>query len=108
MKRKTYIELAVVAEFMARQNVVVQDEYRALVGVLEDLGFLAYPQAEKVEPGLFAIRIRKGGNVRIFYIYDNGCRIYGIHAYTKKTRTIPDHELKQARKIARQLREAIS
>lgn len=105
MKKKLYLALPSVVAFIDSQNVVVQAEYRALAGKLEELGFLAYPQAEKVDPGLFAIRIRKCGNVRVFYVYDDGVRVYGIHAYEKKAQAIPEFEIQQARRVARKLRE---
>lgn len=101
VNKKTFVALAEVRRFIAGQSAVVRAEYACLVQELEKRGFLVMPQAEKVEPGLFAIRIRKGGNVRVFYIYDTGSIIYGIHAYEKKSQAIPHHELARARAIAK-------
>ena len=104
MKRKTYIPLPAVADFIEAQPADVQREYVLIVGKLEADGFLQAPFGEKVEPGLFAMRIRAAdGNVRIFYGYVAANVVYGIHGYVKKTGRIPQHELEQARRIARRL-----
>ena len=57
------------------------------------------PYGEKVVgEDLFAIRIIQAGNIRVFYVYGVADYVFGIHAYTKKTQTIPDKELNCARK----------
>lgn len=65
--KKRYIEHPLVRTFFTRQNAEVRAEYARSVAALEAYGFLTAPMGEKVEAGLFAIRIRKGGNVRVFY-----------------------------------------
>lgn len=52
-------------------------EFHRLVQILEENGFLLAPFAEKGagEVNLFAIRVRKGGNFREFYAYDDGVSI---------------------------------
>lgn len=57
--------------------------------------------AEKVERGLFALRICKGGNARFFYCYDDGTDVWILNGYEKKTQTIPRRELEQARRLKR-------
>ena len=103
MKKKFYQPLPKVTEFFRSQPVAIVDEYVELVERLEAEGRLVYPYAEKVEAGLFALRLRCGGNVRVFYVYDTGSVVYGVHAYEKKSRCIPGHELELARKLARVL-----
>ena len=62
-----------------------------------------YPWGEKVggENNLFAIRIRKGGNARFFYAYDDGTAVWILNGYEKKTEDIPRRELKRARQLKR-------
>ena len=70
---------------------------------LERDGYLNYPNAEKVEDEMFAIRVIQTGNIRIFYVYGRNDKIFGIHGYVKKTEQIPENELKQARKMLKVL-----
>ena len=63
-----------------------------------------YPNAEKIEgEDLFALRVIQTRTIRVFYVYGLYDVIYGIHGYVKKTEQIPENELKQARKLLRQL-----
>ncbi len=101
-KKKHYAELPPVEEFIEEQEPEVKAEYRAIVAELEHEGRLSMPKAEKLEgENLFAIRVIDTANIRVFYIYGSADRIYGIHAYVKKTRKIPLNEIKYARKIAK-------
>jgi phage-related protein len=102
--KKAYIELPNVTNFIESQSESVQVKYEKLIDILEEKGYLAQPYAEKVDKDLFAIRITKPKNVRIFYIYMKGDEIYGIHAYEKKSRKIPNRELNKARKILSHMR----
>jgi len=71
--------------------------------MLKRNGRLASPYGEKVEgeENLFAIRIRKGGNARFFYAYDDGTAVWILNGYEKKTDRIPKRELKRARQLKR-------
>ena len=102
--KKSYIELPNVTEFMVSQPESVQVKYERIIDLLEEKGRLISPYAEKVEKDLFAIRILKPKNVRIFYVYMKGDEIYGIHAYEKKSQKIPAKELNLARQILKQMR----
>jgi phage-related protein len=104
VNKKTYVELPNVADFFDRQPDEVVAEYAAIVHLLEEHGYLVSPYGEKVEPGLFAVRLTRSRNVRVFYVYMAGDEVYGIHAYEKKSRKIPQNELNQARRIMRQMR----
>ena len=104
MSKKTYIELPSVADFFDAQPDEVIAEYSAIVSLLEEYGRLISPYGEKVEANLFAIRLTRSRNVRVFYVYMAGDEIYGIHAYEKRSRRIPQRELDRARKIMRQMR----
>ena len=97
--KKEYIPLPKVMEFIGLQNGEVIAQYAAIIEKLVEHGRLEYPEAEKVEKDLFAIRILTPVNARIFYVYYGVKHIIGIHAYEKKTRKIPEKELKYARRI---------
>ena len=90
---------AAIAEMTAEEK----DEFLRLSLILHETGRLEYPYGEKVggEVNMFAMRIRKGGNFREFYAYDDGTCVWLLNGYEKKSRTIPMTELKKARKIKR-------
>ena len=93
--------------FMSGQNAAVNAEYREIVRRLELDGRLSMPFGEKLKgENLFAIRIINAGNVRVFYVYGKGDNIYGIHGYVKKTRTIPQCEIRLARRFVKEIKEA--
>ena len=96
--RTTEAQLAI-----ARMSVEEKNEFLRLSLILHETGRLEYPYGEKVggEENMFAMRIRKGGNFREFYAYDDGTCVWLLNGYEKKTRTIPMAELKKARKIKR-------
>ncbi len=90
---------------MERQPENVRREYELIVEKLEADGRLSMPEGEKIaEEGLFVIRVIRAGNIRVFYVYGQGDFVYGIHAYVKKTRKIPERELTYARKLAKTLK----
>lgn len=78
-------------------------EFLRLSKIIDETGRLEYPYGEKVggEQNLFAMRIRKGGNFREFYAYDDGVCVWLLNGYEKKTEEIPKNELKRARQIKR-------
>lgn len=78
-------------------------EYRRIRFILHRDGRLESPWGEKVEgeENLFAIRIRKGGNARFFYAYDDGTAVWILNGYEKKTDNIPRRELRRARNLKR-------
>lgn len=90
-------------EFEACLTVEEAEEYNHALLVLHDRGRLEWPLVAKVsgEDNLFAIRIRKGGNARFFYAYDDGTSVWILNGYEKKTEGIPRRELKRARQLKR-------
>lgn len=106
MKKKHYIELDRVIKFIKTQNTNIRDEYDVIVKILEQEGNLSAPLGEKVNKTLFAVRIIVTGNVRVFHVYGEGNKIYGIHGYVKKTREIPKNELGIANKICNELKKS--
>ena len=100
---KDIIETDESKEFHVTMNDAEKDEYDFIYWCLKRNGRLASPYGEKVEgeANLFAIRIRKGGNARFFYAYDDGTAVWILNGYEKKTDNIPKRELKRARQLKR-------
>lgn len=88
--------------FRALLNETERVELDRLLVELEASGRLDYPFAEKVGENLFEIRIRKGGNGREFYCYDDGEYVWLLNGFEKKTRKTPPREIKLAHKIMRE------
>ena len=105
-KKKCFVEFPKVTGFLSGQSAEINAEYREIVLKHESDGRLSMPFGEK-EKGedFFAIRVIYAGNVRVFYVYGKADTIYGIHGYIKKTQTIPQKELKQARRIVKALKQ---
>ena len=100
-RKKSYVEFPGVTAFMKQQPEAVRIEYDLIVEKLE----ASMPEGEKIAgENLFAIRVIRAGNVRIFYVYGADDFVYGIHAYVKKTRQIPKQEITLARKLAKVLK----
>lgn len=105
-KKKRYVALPRVKDFMETQLLAIRDEYDDIVRELEINGRLSMPTGEKLkDENLYAIRIIQAGNVRVFYVYGHEDKIYGIHGYVKKTQHIPGGELNIAKKIVKLLRK---
>ena len=98
-KKKTYLALQKVRDFIDKQSPEVRIEYLNIVDRLEEDGHLIEPFAKKLDSELFEIRIRKGKQIRVFYFYHEDDYIFGVHAFVKKTQKTPKQELKQAQKI---------
>ena len=100
---KEVIRTAEARVAIAEMTAEEKDEFLRLSLILHETGRLEYPYGEKVggEENMFAMRIRKGGNFREFYAYDDGTCVWLLNGYEKKSRTIPMTELKKARKIKR-------
>ena len=88
--------------FRAILNEVERIELDRLLVELETNGRLEYPFAEKAGENLFEIRIRKGGNGREFYCYDDGEYVWLLNGFEKKTRKTPPREIALARKIMKE------
>jgi len=56
------------------------------------------PFGKKLKRDLFEIRIRKGGNVRVFYFYAENNYVIGVHAFVKKSQDTPIQEIRKAEK----------
>ena len=100
---KDIIETEECNEFRALLTEEESAEYRRIRFMLHRDGRLESPYGEKIasEVNLFAIRIRKGGNGRFFYAYDDGTAVWILNGYEKKTEGIPRRELRRARQLKR-------
>lgn len=105
-KKKRYAELPVLREFIEELPSDERNEYLFIVQKLEINGRLSMPYGEKITDKLFAIRVIQTANIRVFYVYGEEDKIYGLYGYRKKTEKIPDREMKRARKILSCLRQA--
>ena len=100
---KEIIETDECLDFCGELNSEETAEYELVRKKLRESGRLESPYGEKIsgETNLFAIRIRRGGNARFFYAYDDGTAIWILNGYEKKTESIPRRELKRARLLKR-------
>ena len=101
MAKKDIVETDECLSFRASLNESELREYQHIRAQLAQDGFLVAPLAEKVERDLYAIRIRKGGNARFFYCYDDGTAVWILNGYEKKSERIPLRELQQAKRLKR-------
>ena len=99
MKKKHYMAVKSVREFISEQPEESKAEYLNIVDRLEQDGYLVEPYAKKLEMDLFEIRVRRGRQIRVFYFYHEDDQVFGVHAFVKKTQKTPRHEIKQARKV---------
>ena len=99
MAKKTYVAVKKVRAFIDAQPDEVQAEYLKIVEKLERDGRLVEPYGKKLDKGLFEMRIRRGGQVRILYFYQDRDYVISVHGFVKKTQKTPQQDLKQAIKI---------
>lgn len=103
-KKKHFYMMQAVKDFMRGQSGDIKQELNNIVWRLETEGALVMPYGEKISgENLFAIRVIQAGNVRVFYVYGINDIVYGIHAYTKKTQTIPREHKEYALKVLKAL-----
>ncbi len=88
----------------------LQENAQAKLGrqldLLEEHGNqLGMPHAKAMGGGLIELRIRGKQEVRIFYAFAFGKRIYLLHGFIKKTQTTPKRELAIARQRQVEIKE---
>jgi len=99
MVRKVYIAVKKLRQFIDTQSDEVQAEYLKITEILEKDGRLVEPFGKKLDKGLFEMRIRRGGQIRILYFYQEKEYVVGVHGFAKKTQKTPQKELKQAIRV---------
>lgn len=106
-KKKSFKMLQPVRDFMDDQSVDCNRELDNIIRRLEIQGMLEMPYGEKITgKNLFVIRVMHTKNIRVFYVYGRNDLIYGIHAYKKSTKKIPDQELEQACRVLKLLKQS--
>jgi hypothetical protein len=79
VKKKSYIAVKKVREFIDQQPDEVQAEYLKIVEQLEKDGRLIEPFGKKLDSDLFEIRVRRTGSRALFLLYgrsgDRGSRV---------------------------------
>ncbi len=64
------------------------------IDLLEQYGTqLGMPHARPMGDGLLELRVRGKQDVRVFYAFAKGRRIYLLHGFIKKRQTTPKHEI---------------
>ncbi|HKL21802.1 MAG TPA: type II toxin-antitoxin system RelE/ParE family toxin [Tichowtungia sp.] len=99
MKKKNYMAVKKVRNFIDRQPDEVQAEYLKIVEQLERDGRLIEPFGKKIDKDVFEIRVRRGKQVRVLYFYFTDDLVIGVHGFVKKTQKTPQTEIKQARRV---------
>ena len=103
-KKKFFVMLQAVKDFMREQPGNVKQELNGIIWKLEIDGMLSMPYGEKLDgENLFAIRVMQTANIRIFYAYGVRNFVFGLHGYVKKTQEIPEKEMRQAYRVLNQL-----
>jgi len=88
----------VIKDFIDNLQENTQAKLARQFDLLEEHGSqLGMPHAKAMGGGLIELRIRGKQEVRIFYAFAVGKRIYLLHAFVKKTKTTPNKELAIAR-----------
>ena len=100
---KAIIETHECRQFHALLNPEEATEYARARKTLREEGRQSAPYGEAVsgEANLAAVRIRKGGNARFFYAYDDGTAVWILNGYEKKGDDIPRREIRRARRLKR-------
>jgi phage-related protein len=99
VKKKSYMAVKKVREFIEKQPDEVQAEYLKIIEQLEKDGRLIEPFGKKLDRELFEIRVRRGKQVRVLYFYFTDDLVIGVHGFVKKTQKTPQSEIKQAKRV---------
>jgi phage-related protein len=101
---KTQSGQEVVKDFIDNLQESTQSKVGRNLELLEKYGNqLGMPHAKAMGGGLIELRVRGKQEVRIFYAFAIGKRIYLLHAFVKKTKTTPKKELDVARERQKEI-----
>lgn len=90
------------SDFLTEQSSAVQTAFFEKLKKLSDDGLLREPDAKKIAPNLFEIRVKVTRlQYRLFYCYVDENGIWVLSGFVKKTRKTPDSEIRKALKIKR-------
>lgn len=89
----------VVEDFIDNLDKQTRTKTARQIDLLEAYGTaVGMPHTKALGGGLLELRVRGKREVRIFYAYAVGKRIFMLHSFVKKTRATPKKELDIARK----------
>lgn len=96
----------VVKDFVDSLQENAQAKLGRQLDLLEEHGNrLGMPHAKAMGGGLIELRVRGKQEVRVFYAFAVGKRIYLLHGFIKKTQTTPKKELNIARQRQAEIKE---
>lgn len=88
----------VIKDFIGKLQENTQAKLGRQLDLLEQYGNeLGMPHAKALGGGLMELRVRGRQEVRVFYVFVVGKRIYLLHAFVKKSQATPSKELSLAR-----------
>lgn len=86
-----------VDDFIFRQQPQAKAKIAHVVKLLKQYGNqLGMPHSKALGSGMYELRIRGKEELRMFYFFTKGRRIYLLHAFKKQTRQTPKKELEIA------------
>jgi phage-related protein len=89
---------AVVSDFLAGLDGISKAKAQRQIDLLRTYGIdLGMPHAKALGGGLVELRVRGKREVRVFYAFAKGKRIFMLHGFIKKTQQTPKKELDIAR-----------
>ncbi len=105
--KKDFLATQALEDFISEQPEEVQIQFGRMVEILRTDGYLLPPYGKKMSgyKNLFELRITHGRNVRVFYCYMDEDLIAGLSGFVKKTQKTPEHEIKKALKLMRNIEE---
>ncbi len=102
--KKQIVITAQANDFIYAQPLPVVSAFLDVIHRLEVAGYLAMPDARKIDNELFELRVKVAGNqYRTFYCYAVGNLIYILSGFIKKTPKTPPQEIRKAHRIMKGL-----
>ena len=103
---KTQSGQEVIKDFIDDLQEITQAKLGRQLDLLEENGNqLGMPHAKALGGGLIELRVRGKQEVRVFYAFEIGKRIYLLHGFIKKTQTTPKKDLDIARQRQAEIKE---
>jgi phage-related protein len=92
------------SEFLTEQSAAVQKAFFEKLKKLSDDGLLREPDAKKIAPNLFEIRVKVTRmQYRLFYCYVDPNGIWVLSGFVKKTQRTPPNEIRKAQTIRKEV-----
>ena len=102
--KKQIVITAQANDFIFAQPLPVVSAFMDVIHRLEMSGYLAMPDAKKIDADLFELRVKVEHNqYRTFYCYAVGNLIYILSGFVKKTPKTPPQEIRKAHRIMKGL-----